>query len=202
MRNLLFFLPSKEEKKQIEQKTTEIQLSTLPTGTTIVLLYHQEDRDLMADLSPHLNVLALRLKGLFEWKYYSYRVSASQEENQHEEFVRQLGEEAFLFLPCTSGQFCQRFLEACQKDPRIPVALTQLYVQPLPLRIAQGVSPSILPQPLAAYASGHPREEACVQIVEELERKLLAYHRSNFPQQETPKVPLILPETAKALVSR
>jgi hypothetical protein len=151
-----------------------------PTGNTIIFFHHEADRDLWNDLAPHIHTLVLRLPNLFKWKYYYYRSRTISSESKHEEFVSDL-EHALLFLPCTSVSFLNTFWQDTSSDARMPPLLAQTYVQPIPLRAAHGVWQSLLPKPLAAYPSGHARDEACVQVVATLEQKLLSYQgiRSN-----------------------
>jgi hypothetical protein len=101
-------------------------------------------------------------------------------ERHYETFVADL-QKAFLFVPCTSATFLTRFLITRQKDAHLASLSGQTATQPIPLRAAHGVSQSILDKPLAAYLRGAERDQACVEVVAALERKLLSYlriHRS------------------------
>jgi hypothetical protein len=156
-----------------QEQTTALVLSE-HTGNAIVFLYDEVDSDLWYDLAPHINTLVLRLPDVFEWKYYRYPTPAIRDRSQHEAFVSDL-QKAFLFIPCTSATFLTRFWMAWKSDARLQSLLAQTSVQPIPLRAAHGVSQSMLAKPLAAYPTGHARDEACVQVVAALEQKVLRY---------------------------
>jgi hypothetical protein len=150
----------------------------IPEGKTSTLLCHEQDRDLWYDLMAHFTLLRVRLervaKGAFVWKSFYYPTTRAVEPNEYETFVQAL-QEGVVFVPGTSASLLLRFWQHGERDPRIGEALARQYVQPIPLRAASGVRQSIIAQPLAAYARGPEREEACVQIVEAIEQKLLRH---------------------------
>jgi hypothetical protein len=157
------------------QPTAEQETATLsvPEGNTIITFFHESDRDFWSDLGPHVNILMLRLSGLFEWKFYYYHSQLRNAENKHEAVVSDL-EKTFLFLPCTSVNFLNAFWQDLKNDTRMAPLLREVHVQPIPFRAAHGVAQSLLEKPLAAYPPGHARDEACVQIVAALEQKIRA----------------------------
>jgi hypothetical protein len=177
---------SSSSKLTNEQAQTATLIVPEHTGNTIVFLYDEVDRDLWYDLSPHINTLILRLPDVFAWKYYHYPIIPNRNKSEHEAFVSDV-QKAFLFIPCTSATFLTRFWRAWKIDDRLKPLLAQTYVQPIPLRAAHGVAQSMLAKPLAAYPSGHARDEACVQVIATLEQKLRTYQgmRGNTDGQAT-----------------
>lgn len=162
-----------------QEQTAEV-VQAAPTSNAIVFLYDQVDRDLWYDLALHINTLVLRLPDVFTWKYYCYLASMTSGENKYEAFLSDL-QQAFLFVPCTSATFLTRFLLTRQKDARLTSLLAQTYTRPVPLRAVHGVAQSLIAKPLAAYPSGHERDQACAQVIAVLEQKLPSYQgmRSN-----------------------
>jgi hypothetical protein len=168
-----FFKKDQTKSGNHQEQTTALVLSE-HTGNTMVFLSDEVDGDLWYDLAPHIKTLVLRLSDVFEWKYDRYPTPAIRDRSQHEAFVSDL-QKALLFIPCTSATFLTRFWMAGKIDARLKPLLAQTSVQPIPLRVAHGVSQSMLAKPLAAYPTGHARDEACVQGVATLEQKVLSY---------------------------
>lgn len=172
------------------------------TGNTIMFHYHEEDRELWYDLGQHINTLVMRLSSQeWRWKYYHYftrKISEEENNAKHKAFMQDL-EQTFLYIPCTSAPFITKFLQSMETQEDVKNAIAQTYIQPVPLRPTHGVSQSILPKPLAAYASGHERDEACAQVVATLEHKLLSYQNLRGEEKREPaalleetKTPLLL----------
>jgi hypothetical protein len=160
--------------KKIVQTEPEMSIIELPApaGNVIITLYHEVDREIMRDLSPHIKLVEQRLQDRFIWKHYCYQ--EYKHDDKQEEFIADM-EQALLFLPCTSAPFCQRFLTACQRDEHMREILGRIYMQPIPLRATIGVHQQMLPMPLAAYERGNSRDQACMHVAGSIEKKLLSY---------------------------
>lgn len=174
-----------------EAQTAEIvPVETVPTRNAIVFLYHELDQAVFSELYIHIEALMARLGSAFTWKCYLYPTYLTKE-GAHEAFVKDLGQ-AIIFMPCTSAQFLTRFWAAMKGDRRIKSLLESTVVQPIPFRLAHGVSQSLLEHPLTAYDQGHSRDVACSQVVSFIERTLLEQMSQD---QALVPLPLLLAET-------
>lgn len=165
----------------------------------VLFLYHGQDCELWSHLAPHISTLVLRLHRVgLDWKYYTYALPQLREEqDRHEAFVSHL-QTALLFPPCTSADFLSIFWHKAHSDARIGEALSMTQIQPIPLRAAYGVSQSLLPRPFAAYAAGPERDEAAVQIIAGLEKRLLS-SLARMGKVSVRRTPLLAETGAKVL---
>lgn len=139
-------------------------------NNVVLLLYHRQDEALYNNLLPHLNLMVCRSQGL-RWRAFQYPlIGLRSQQEASEQFLTHL-QASVLLVPCTSARLLSTFWHELVHDPAIQAALAHVSVAPIALCPASFVQ-ALCPYPLAAYPAGYPREMACMQVAEALEKRL------------------------------